>query len=1106
MAKVFRIFRDLGDHKSNWFTSFQIGTTAVDSITVQETEGKKLPTSIPSPFAQMDLVRAAFNNVCEEFIKGVDLNEPKDSHRIVSNALDIGQILFNYDTNASNLSIDYWDKNTHLNSIKESTNPKLQHLGKTLELFLTSSDSDSYNFNKMDRIFILKYNNRVIGGTSPKTLFFASADATKIKIDIYAGNDKMLDDQPLALYKRDKDYIRYWFYLKSLPNFNTLFPEVSDYLSKTLTVIGKNNINFQNELISLEKGDSFQDLTLPDNQGLAVEPLPGIRLKKVIPKDPTNSGFKIHTKKQIERPPLVLPVDTFTEKLLYTNDIWNSNINVPFYDNKPLAERKLPVVNDKYPYLTINDFLSDTLVKLPYKIDGKFYYTQTGFENFLLPIKSLFFDYFTVNDILEQGLINFNKFGSEDIEVTLKIPIQDGLFITYTKKYSKSSNIDLSRLNIGKIKEFDFTLGIYPFVKSENIKIDYSISISESEKIKGITNIQPVLSNHNSEVETRVRDRSTSTSPFSTYYLTNAPFDYLLLKIQVDYNLVIPKLREYTNTGLSYHFAIDFGTTNTHIEYKTSSNNLPANFEHENEHFVFLRNLDVDFKGEISVESKKREELLNQEVLHNDLGKNKYEFPFRSVLLENDTINYNNPNYLFSDVNIGFDYEKSNIRKHLQVVPNLKWLHLNQNNNNQRVEMYIKQLLMLCKNKVLMTKGNLVNTKIIWLFPTSMTYNQRKQFNDIWAKQFEECFGVVPNSTNFSSVPESLAPFYYYINRGGELNQTKPTVSIDIGGGTTDVTIFEENRPTLLTSFRFAGEDIFGDGYSNNINNNGFIKKFYGVIKKKLTDNTHIAVEELSVLDTIYQKNNSVDVINFLFSLKENYNLTKNQVDVDFETLLKENQDIKIIFLLFYSSIIYHIAQLMHFNGKDIPKTILFSGTAAKSLNILDSGQDRFKKLLNLIFNKVYSSNDSSIEIKLDKSPKILTAKGAIYANTNYDIDELIKTYLGQALDKSSAEKVNYSAIDNNITDNVIENLNSYYELLDELNTELNFNNSFGISSKSYSLFKSERNNNSKDYLLKGIDNRKIDVVDANESIDEPLFFYPLKGFINELASKLNDN
>lgn len=1106
MAKVFRVFKNLGDHKSNWFTSFQIGSSAIDTITVQETDGKKLPTSIPSPFAQMDLVRTAFNNVCEEFIKGVDLNDPKDSHRIVSNALDIGQILFNYDNNASNLSIDYWDKNTHLNSIKNSPNTKLQHLGRTLELFLTSADAESNNFDKMDKIFILKYNNKVIGGTSPKTLFFSSADAPRTNVDIYAGNDKMLDDQPLALYKRDKDYIRYWFYLKSLPNFISLFPEVSDYLTKTLRVIGINDTPFENELNSIQSGEGFNDLTLPDNPGLVMESLPGIRLKKAKQKDPKNSGFKIHTEKQIERPPLVLPVETFTERILYTNDTWNRDIKVPFKDERPLSERTLPVVNDKYPYLTINDFLSDTIVKLPYKIDAKFYYTQNGYENFLLPLKSRFFEYFTVSDILDKGLIKFNKFGSDEVEVTLKVPIQNGLFIIYTKKYSNKLSLNLSGINMGKIKEFDFTLGVYPFVKSNDIKIDYSISISESEKIKSITQIEPVSSNNNAAIEPTERNRSTSASPYSTYYLTNSHFDYLRLKMQGFYNIIIPKLKEHKNTGLFYQFAIDFGTTNTHIEYKTSLNNLPDNFEHENEHFVFLRNLTVDFKGEISVESKKREELLNQEVLHNDLGKNKYAFPFRSVLFENDSINYNNPNFLFSDVNIGFDYEKSNIRTHLQVVPNLKWLHLNQDNNNQRVEMYIKQLLMLCKNKVLMTNGNLTNTEIVWLYPTSMTYNQRKHFNDIWSKQFEECFGTAPNKSNFISVPESLAPFYYYINHGGVLNQTKPTVSIDIGGGTTDVSIFEQNKPSLLTSFRFAGEDIYGDGYSNNIHDNGFIKKFFGIVKKKLSDNSEIAIDELSILDSIYHKNNSVDVINFLFSLKENYNLTKNKVDVDFETLLREDQDIKIILLLFYSSIIYHIAQLMRFNGKEIPKTILFSGTASKSLNILDSGQERFKKLINLIFNKVYESNEASIEIKLDKSPKIITARGAIYANADFEIEDLIQTYIGQDLNNSNKEKIKYSEINNAISDKVIDNLKSYFMLMDELNTELNFNNSFGISSKAYSLFKTERENNSKDYLLKGVDNRKIDIEDVNENIDEPLFFYPLKGFLNELASKLNDN
>lgn len=54
-------------------------------------------------------------------------------------------------------------------------------------------------------------------------------------------------------------------------------------------------------------------------------------------------------------------------------------------------------------------------------------------------------------------------------------------------------------------------------------------------------------------------------------------------------------------------------------------------------------------------------------------------------------------------------------------------------------------------------------------------------------------------------------------------------VSIDIGGGTTDVLIVREGRADLLTSFRFAANSIFGDGYGLDADSN----TFYGTILKR---------------------------------------------------------------------------------------------------------------------------------------------------------------------------------------------------------------------------------------------------------------------------------
>ena len=39
------------------------------------------------------------------------------------------------------------------------------------------------------------------------------------------------------------------------------------------------------------------------------------------------------------------------------------------------------------------------------------------------------------------------------------------------------------------------------------------------------------------------------------------------------------------------------------------------------------------------------------------------------------------------------------------------------------------------------------------------------------------------------------------------------------------------------------------------------------------------------------------------------------------------------IFLLFYSSIVYHIAEMMKIKGMEAPRNILFSGTGSKTLN-----------------------------------------------------------------------------------------------------------------------------------------------------------------------------
>ncbi len=1102
MAKVFRIFNNSGSNKTDWFNSSQIGGGAIDSITVQETDGKKLPTSIPSPFAQLDLVRNAFKTVSDEARIDVDLDSRKDSHRLVSNALDIGQILFNLEKNLDTISIEVWNKKGDLQKLKDSNSSELKHLGKTLELFLTSSDAKSNNFDKLSDIFILKYNNRVIGGTSPKTLFFASADSVKVGVDIHCGNDKMLDNQPLALYKRDPKYIKALFYLKQQSNFASLFPEFEEYLDLTLSHISSFDVAFANSLSQLNGSNDFLDLTLPTNSGVFVEPLPGVRIQKQIPRDPVNSDFKILTHKNVARPPLVLPIDTYTDRGIYTDEEWKSDTKVPLFDNNPLDARTLPRVKDHYPYLTIGDLLTENIFKLPYKIDEEKYLCIPGYENYLLPLTKVFFDYFTTEDILKnKNFLKFQSIAGDSIEVTLNIPIQKGKSIPYTKRYSKTSSLTLNPHKVGNILDTDFTLGIYPFAKSKFVPVDYAVAVAENETARAMDNFTFYKSEDNTSIVMNERERMKMEGLHSTYYLTESPFDYVVVGTEAIKNILIPKLKEHKNTGLHYEFAIDLGTTNTHIEYKTSNSEQPNPYSLEKSNFGYLRNKKEELRGQAKVNSEVCEKLLNQEVIPNELGNERYSFPFRSVLLENKSINYDRPHYLFSDVNIGFDYGKVDISEHLEEVTDLKWLHLNENFNNEKIKKFIRELLLLCKNKVLMTDGNVGRTKITWLYPTSMTYNQRNLFEDIWKAEYLDVFRV-SDLANLRSLPESIAPFYYYTGFTALMNHTQPTATIDVGGGTSDITIFEQNRPKLISSFKFAGNTIFGDGYSNSITHNGFIKQFTSVIKKKLIANQDKTATEIKILEEIYGRGKSIDVSNYFFSLKDNHHLNKENLTIDYFSLLKKDQETKVVFVIFYSALIYHLAQLMKDSGLALPRHILFSGTASKSINLLDSTLTKVSRLFNEIFNEVYNKDDANIEVRIDESPKIITARGALKAEEILEIENLIHTQVGTNGTKFNSS-LTYDEIGENVIQEVLENVSNFFSLVDKINTKLDFNKSFGVSSASYEVFKEIRNENIHDYLLQGLHDRKKDVNDTASSLEETLFFYPFIGLLNELAAKV---
>ena len=97
MAKVYRLHE--GQEGTGWFTSTPITKEQLRTI---KTEGKDVATSIPSPFARVDLVKSAFGWVADNDIDGVTAH-----HKLVSDSLDVAQLFYESQKFKSKIQIHF---------------------------------------------------------------------------------------------------------------------------------------------------------------------------------------------------------------------------------------------------------------------------------------------------------------------------------------------------------------------------------------------------------------------------------------------------------------------------------------------------------------------------------------------------------------------------------------------------------------------------------------------------------------------------------------------------------------------------------------------------------------------------------------------------------------------------------------------------------------------------------------------------------------------------------------------------------------------------------------------------------------------------------------
>ena len=1115
-----------------WDTSRKYGKEDIKNIKDPSGATASLPiTSVPTPFASLELAKNAFE-VCGAVGKGgSNVKGTSIYHKIVSFSLDTLEIFFNYNKLSAYVDIISWNANNEISNMMGSENPYHQRLAQTLRLYL-SQDASEFNFDGNTVFYLLNYKNgpaplNIIGGTSTTSLAVASTnDLSYVDIPL-SGNHNAYDNEERSfrtLIERDREFIKYIWTLSLQSGFCTTYPEVYSYIQECFKSI--TDMQFKNELRSLTPQyiQNYQPLSV----GAAYIILPGgiMLCTYNAPQANDVSDFTILSDYTDDRNglPLVLPNQNGynVPGMRYVTGLWNPNVKAPNFDPRPMSQRTLPGDNSQCPYLTADDIFQPYIIKTAFKMDEKSFflghYSGSDEYSYLLPLKPEIFKYLSLDTLrgMTRGMNAQNVFElaggiNGGVEAIIRIPVQKGEYITLRRTYHAVDDMPSIEHNRGVVQNCTFDMYLYPSYHIANAasngvatpqrvylldgdwreltkNFDYSVELYKAQGDFGANLVKNVIKRSDKSKNNLTSKIFTSDKEFNVIKVSNGFAEGMLL----------PNYKEAGSGSDTFEFAIDFGTTNTHIEYKVNGSNVikPLEMTLSDSAIISMHAPDA-----LSEDFGNLRTSIYQEFLPMTLGADStVGFPLRTNIckprVDNDNLHSKTS---LGDYGIGFHYEKDADFVTNTTVTNLKWLG---GASQQYVESFFEELMMLIRSKVLLNGGALKDTKITWFYPVSMETFRYSQLRNEWTNI---CNKYIGENCQIESVTESLAPFYYYKNTEGVSAAFRPVVLMDIGGGTTDFAVYKDNKPVLISSVRFAGNSIYGDFPGFGMQMNGFHKKYAEEYAKKITATGMSSLRK--AFDAVDSSGNSADFVSFLYSLEKNAELKKRGISMSFSDELKNDYSMKVVLLLFYVGEIYYLANLLKVKKIGTPAYITISGTASKVLDLI-GGKRELEGLTKVIFNDIIG-DDGKVELKNVANPKEITCKGGLCMKPGDNVansDELC--YCFSASPSVEGQKaVKLTDVNSQVMSEVVDFYKGFVDYFFGLNGKFSFEKNFGIcAQRNFDEFRDILLDHAHEDFAAVLDARKSERNDPDAELEDSAFFFPLAGGLNRLSYYISNN
>ena len=228
---------------------------------------------------------------------------------------------------------------------------------------------------------------------------------------------------------------------------------------------------------------------------------------------------------------------------------------------------------------------------------------------------------------------------------------------------------------------------------------------------------------------------------------------------------------------------------------------------------------------------------------------------------------------------------------------------------------------------------------------------------------------------------------------------------------------------------------------------------------------------------------------------------------------LNEDGQRKIIFIYFYVTLIYYVAQMMRQRGLEKPRSVMFSGTGSKVLDIVGTKRD-LDLISQAVFERVYGEKydqDGFTVVMERKEPKQITCRGALM-QVRDDSGCISVEWLNKLLDDFSTPlKYNYSMIATQkltyddmasaeVRQQIVAAVREYNDFFCQLCDEMHVVDRFLVDNKSLLRFKELVNKDLDHHLLNGWNfvNKNADDKNGSDPIEDTVFFYPIIGSIRD--------